>query len=124
MRWLLVLIVALAPAIVLAKPSVAVAPFEGDDGNKVSAAVEKALEPEASSVIGVKETRKAMSKLGLEGKLDKADKRKLRKRLEVDVLVEGTVEDQELELRVSGKGVKTSRFKVEITKPASKFRGE
>jgi hypothetical protein len=123
MRWLVVLILSIVPAIAWAKPSVAVAPFEGDDDSRVANAVEKALEAEASSVIGQKATGKAMDKLGLSGKLDKADKRKLRKRLEVDVIVEGKVEDDEVELRISGKGVKTSRFKVDRGKP-SKFREE
>ena len=118
MRWLIVLIITIVPALALAKPSVAVAPFEDDDGNKVANTVEKALENEASAVIGHKETAKAMDKLGLSGKLDKADKKKLRKRLEVDVIVEGKVEEDDIELRVSGKGVKTSRFKIKKQKGA------
>lgn len=124
MRSLLVLIVAIVPAVAAAKPAVAVAPFEGDRGNKVSAAVEKALEREASLVVGTKATGKAMSKLKLKGKLDKGDKKKLRRRLEVDVLVEGKVEDGEVELRVSGKGVRTSRFKVQGKASSPQFRGE
>jgi hypothetical protein len=123
MRWLLALIVLIVPVIAAAKPSVAVAPFEDDDGNKVANAVEKALEREASTVIGHKETGKAMEKLELSGKLSKADKKQLRKKLDVDVIVEGKVEDDQVELRVSGKGVKTSRFKVEKGKGA-KFREE
>lgn len=123
MRWLLALMLWIVPAIALAKPAVAVAPFEDDDGNKVANMVEKALDTEASSVIGHKETGKAMDKLGLSGKLGKADKKKLRKRLEVDVIVEGKVEDDQVELRISGKGVKTSRFKVDRGKGA-KFRDE
>lgn len=113
MRWLLALIVVIAPAIALAKPAVAIAPFEGDDGNKVANAVAKAIEDDAL-VIGPKETGKAMDKLGLSGKLDKQAQKKLRKRLEVDVIIQGKVEDKELELRIAGKGVKTSRFKVEL----------
>ena len=123
MRWLLALMLWIVPAFALAKPAVAVAPFDGDDGNKVANLVEKALETESSSVIGHKETGKAMDKLDLSGKLSKADKKKLRKRLEVDVIVEGKVEDDDVELRVSGKGVKTSRFKVPRGKGA-KFRDE
>ncbi|MBA3499324.1 MAG: hypothetical protein M4D80_03165 [Myxococcota bacterium] len=123
MRWLVVLILSIVPAIAAAKPSVAVAPFEGDDDDKVANTVEKALESEASSVIGHKATGKAMSKLNLSGKLDKADKKKLRKRLEVDVIVEGKVDGKEVELRISGKGVKTSRFKVDRGKGA-KFRDD
>jgi hypothetical protein len=116
MRYLLALIVVIVPAITFAKPSVAVAPFEDDDGGKAASAVEKALDRESSSVIGHKETGKAMKKLGLSGSLDKADKKKLRKKLEVDVLVEGKVEDDKVELRISGKGVKTSRFRVDRRK--------
>jgi hypothetical protein len=102
MRWLLVLILSIVPAIAVAKPSVAVAPFEGDDDDKVANAVEKALESEASSVVGHKATGKAMDKLGLSGKLDKADKKKLRKRSSRQI-VEGKVDGKEVELRISGR---------------------
>ena len=125
MRWLLALIVVIVPVITHAKPSVAVAPFDGDDGNKVANAVAKALEEDGILVVGPKETGKAIDKLGLSKKLDKNDKKKLRKRVEVDVLVEGKVEDKAVELRVSGKGVKTSRFEVKFKSATSpKFRGD
>lgn len=113
MRWLLALIIVMLPVIAVAGPSVAIAPFEGDKGNKAANAVAKAIENEGV-VVGPKETAKAMDKLGLSGKLDKKDQKKLRKKLEVDVIIEGKVEDKELELRVAGKGVKTSRFRVEL----------
>lgn len=121
MRWLLALIVLIVPVIAGAKPTIAVAPFDDDDGNKVANIVEKALESEAESVTGPKETGKAMARLGLSGTLDKAEKKKLRRKLDVDVIVEGKVDDEEVELRISGKGVKTSRFKIERGKGA-KFR--
>ena len=124
MRYLLALIVVIVPALAFAKPSVAVAPFEDDSGGKAASAVEKALDKEASSVIGHKETGKAMKKLRLSGALEKADKKKLRKRLEVDVLVEGKVEDDKVELRISGKGVKTSRFRVDRKKLKSELPDE
>jgi hypothetical protein len=121
MRWLLALIVVIAPVIAAAKPSVAIAPFEGDKGNKVANAVAKAIEDDAGVVVGPKETGKAMDKLGLSAKLDKKDQKKLRKKLEVDVIIEGKIEDKELELRLAGKGVKTSRFKVGL---AGKYQKE
>lgn len=113
MRYLLALIVVIVPAITFAKPSVAVAPFDDDKGGKAALAVEKALEDAASTVVGHKETGKAMKKLRLSGTLDKTDKKQLRKKLEVDVLVEGKVDNGKVELRLSGKGIKTSRFRME-----------
>ena len=123
MRWLVVLLL-LAPAIAAAKPSIAVAPFDGDDDNKVAIAVAKALEDDASSVIGPKETGKAMDKLGLSGRLDTKDQKKLRKKLDVDVVIQGKVEDKTVELRIAGKGIEASKVDLEFKNTGLKFRRE
>lgn len=129
MRWLLVLAIVAAPVVVTAKPSVAVAPLDGDTSNKVGNAVAKAAEKEASSVTGPKETGKAMEKLDLSGEMSKKDQKKLRTKLEVDVLITGKVEDEGSEnsvaLTISGKGMKTSKLKLRFKKAtAPKFKSE
>lgn len=131
MRWLVVAAWVVAPAIALAKPSVAVVPLDGDDGNKVGNAVAKAAEDEASAVTGPKDTGKAMTKLDLEPsrELSKKDQKKLRARLEVDILISGKVEEGDDEnsvsLTVAGKGIKSSRLKLRFKKASSpKFNRE
>lgn len=112
------------PAIAVAKPSVAVAPLDGDSGNKVGNAVAAAVESEASSVTGPKETGKAMEKLDLSGTLDKKDAKKLRAKLDVQVLIQGKVEDEgrenSVELTIAGKGVKTSKLKLRFKSATAK----
>lgn len=129
MRWLIVVGLIVVPAIAAAKPSVAIAPLEGDSNNKVGNAVAKAAEDEASSVTGPKETGKAMEKLDLSGTLSKKDQKKLRGKLEVDILIQGKVEDEDeeksVELTVSGKGIKSSKLKLRFKKASSpKFNRE
>ena len=129
MRWLIVAAWVIAPAIALAKPSVAVVPLDGDDGNKVGNAVAKAAEDEASSVTGPKDTGKAMKKLDLSGELSKKDQKKLRAQLDVDILISGKVEEEDEErsvsLTVAGKGIKSSRMKLRFKKASSpKFNRE
>lgn len=129
MRWLVVAAWVIAPAIALGKPSVAVVPLDGDDGNKVGNAVAKAAEDEASSVTGPKDTGKAMKKLDLSGELSKKDQKKLRGKLEVDILIYGKVEDgddeRSVSLTVAGKGIKSSRVKLRFKKASSpKFNRE
>lgn len=124
--WLLVLLV--MPTLAFAKPTVAVAPFEDDDGNKVANGVARALEEDAE-VIKPKDTGKAMAKLDLSGMVDKKDGKKLRSKLGADVLVQGKVEgdgsDRSVLLRVAGKGIKSGQFKVRFKSAgASSFRDD
>ncbi|HLL22762.1 MAG TPA: hypothetical protein VK427_11550, partial [Kofleriaceae bacterium] len=114
MRWLVVSIIVMLPVIAMAKPGVAVAPLDGDDGNKIASIVVKVLAADGMAVVGPKDTAKAMKKLGLAGKLSKPEQKKLRKKLGVDVLVQGQVEEKAVELRVAGRGVTTSRFAVKF----------
>ena len=119
----------IAPAIVAAKPSVAVVPLDGDTNNKVGNAVAKAAEDESSSVTGPKETGKAIEKLDLSSPLSKKDQKKLRGKLEVDILIYGKVEEEDdeksVELTVAGKGIKSSKLKLRFKKASSpKFNRE
>ena len=124
MRWFLILLVVITPTIASAKPSVAVVPFEGDDDGRVAKAVAKAIEPEVGTVVGPKDAAKAMDKLGLSGRLDTRDQKKLRRRLDVDVVVQGKVDDNTVELRIAGKGVAPSKLDIEFKNTGSKFRRE
>ncbi len=123
MRWLLLIAIVTAPVIAAAKPSVAVLPLDGDAGNKVGNAVARAAEDDASAVTGPKETAKAMDKLGLSGELDKKDQKKLRGKLEVEILIQGKVEDEgaenAVELTIAGKGIKRSKIKLRFKKASS-----
>ena len=113
-RFLLVLL--LVPSIALAKPKVAIAPFEGDEGHKVANAVAKAAGDDVE-ITSPKATGHAMASLGLSGELDKKDVKKLRGKLGVDVVVQGKVSGKKqktLELRVAGKGVKTATFSIKF----------
>jgi hypothetical protein len=128
MRWLLLIGLIVAPAIARASPSVAIAPLDGDKGNKVAAAVVKAAGDDVT-VTGPKETGKAMDKLGLSGVLDKKDQKKLRAKLEVDILIQGTVEgegnEKNLELSLAGKGIKASKIKLRFkSATSSSFKKE
>ncbi len=115
-RLLLIVLMVTAPVIAAAKPSVAVLPLEGDTGNKVGIVVAKAAEDGASAVTGPRDTGKAMDKLGLSGELDKKDQKKLRGKLDVEILIQGKVEkddgENSLELKIAGKGIKTAKLKL------------
>ncbi len=130
MRWLLLIVfVVVASGVAAAKPSIAIVPLEGDPGNKVGNAVAKAAEDEASAVTGPKQTGKAMDKLGLSGELDKKDQKKLRGKLEVEILIQGKVEDEgaenAVELTIAGKGIKKSKIKLRFKKASSpSFRSD
>lgn len=126
MRLLLIAaaVIVMVPSIARAKPTVAVAPLDGDSGNQVGNAVAKAAEDEASAVTGPKDTKKAMEKLDLSGTLDKKDAKKLRAKLDVEVLIQGKIEDEgretSLELTIAGKGVKTSKLKLRFKSATAK----
>ena len=130
MRLLLIAaaVILMAPSIARAKPSVAVAPLDGDTNNKVGNAVAKAAEDEASAVTGPKETGKAMEKLDLSGTLDKKDAKKLRAKLDVEILIQGKVEDdgddKSIQLTVAGKGLKSSKLKLRFKTVSTKFRND
>jgi hypothetical protein len=116
MRWLLVFGLVCLPVLATAKPRIAVAPLEGDAGGKVTEVVAKAADDAGNVTSGPDATRRAMAKLGVEGELDGKAVKKLRKRLDVHVLIHGTVAKaggrKMLELSVSVRGEKTERFSI------------
>jgi hypothetical protein len=124
MRWLLVFGLVCLPVLATAKPRIAVAPLEGDAGGKVTAVVADAAGDAGNVVAGPDATRRAMTKLGVEGELDGKAVKKLRKRLDVHVLIHGKVEKdggrKTLELSVSVRGEKTERFSITFKSPKDK----
>jgi TolB-like protein len=130
---LLIALVALAglvvgPRAASAKPKVAVAPFEGDAGNKVTDEIAELLSDKLAPV-KQREVTRAMTNLGLSGELDAKDARKLQRKLEVVAVVHGKLgkdgRRKTLQLSVSARKKKTTRFTVEYTKASSdKFRSK
>jgi hypothetical protein len=106
-RWLTVLFVLALPVVVAAKPKVAVAPIEGDSTtNGVGKIVAEAADDHAK-VIGPAKTGEAMESLGITTLNGKALK-KLRVKLEVELIVHGKIEKDgkklHLSLTIQGKG--------------------
>jgi len=129
-RWLafLVGLVCLAtspPA--AAKPKVAVAPFQGDKGNKVSDAIADALADKVR-VVQPEATAKAMSKLRLKGELDTDAARRVQKKLNADAVVQGRLakegKGKTLRVAVFVHGKKPSRFRVQYKTVSSKLKAE
>ncbi len=123
--WLIVVLV-VVPASVMAAPSVAIAPLDGDSKNAVGNAIAKVAEDEGMTVTGPKDTAKAMKKLGLEGELDSGDQQRLRGKLDVQVIIQGKVDGKTVELKIAGKGIRSSsarlHFKKKPTSP--EFKGD
>jgi hypothetical protein len=121
----LVLLAVASPA--FAKPKVAVIPIKGDSSsNKLGEVVVEALEPNAK-VTGPKETGRAMTKLDLTDELSAADVKKLAAKLDVTVVVQGTLEKdgskRTLHLTVFVKGKKATKFAAEYkTMPSDKVK--
>ena len=126
MRALLVLI--FLTGVALAKPTVAVAPFQGDSNNKVSTVVAE-VAGEDATVIGPDKTEKAMTKLGLSPELERKDLGKLRARFDADVILSGKLEKdgktKSLQVSVTAKGRKTQNFTLTFKNADSdKFKSE
>lgn len=105
------------------KPTIAVAPLEGDTGNKVAEAVADALDGKDFTVIGPKEVRREMQKLDLPDQLDTRDARKLANRLDAAALIDGTVskagKKRSLHLEVHRRGKPDSGFTIEFKSTSS-----
>ena len=126
MRALLVLL--MLTGVALAKPTIAVAPIEGDSGNKVADVIAEVAGEEAR-VIGPDKTEKARDKLGMSSELDRKDLTKLRSKLDADFIISGKLEKdgktRTLELGVTAKGRKTQTFTLTFKNADSdKFKRE
>ncbi|MBS1118465.1 MAG: hypothetical protein H6Q90_693 [Deltaproteobacteria bacterium] len=127
----LFMLIALASLLVgsgqaLAKPRVAIAPIAGDSDNKVTDELAE-LMTDNMSPVKQREVTRAMDKLGLAGELDTKGARKLQGKLDVVAVVHGKLgkdgRKKTLQLSVSARKKKTTRFTVEFTTTISeKFR--
>ena len=115
MRWLSILAL-LLPAVALAKPKpkVAVAPLDGDSDDKVGNVVVE-IASEHAKVVGLEKTKHAIDELGVG--FDRKGLQRLRVKLEVEVVIHGSVtkdgskRDVVLELNGHGK----AKTKIEIS---------
>jgi len=125
MRFSILLVVACViwPALVLAKPRVAVAPLDGDADGKVSAIVHEAAAIHAK-VTSAKVVAKALKELSIKDPDTSHAAKRLRKHLEVDAVIYGKVErdgaKKNLKLSVYTRGKKPDRFEIEYSKSSSK----
>jgi hypothetical protein len=87
---LLVLVVVLLTTPALAKPKIAVTPVSGSGGKEVEKIIVDAL-ASTGTVIKPKDTGKAMEKLELTGELDDTGARRLQKKLDAAVVVQGRI---------------------------------
>src|SRR2546423_3136461 len=118
----------LVPALAFARPKIAVAPLEGDDDGKVTAAVAEEASQHAV-VVDPKPTQTALDKLGFSNAKSKKAQKKLRAKLGVDVIIYGEVDSkgakQHLSLEVSGRGKRASTIELTFKNASSnKFREE
>jgi hypothetical protein len=124
MRFSILLVIAVIwPALVLAKPRVAVAPLDGDPDGKVSAIVHEAAAIHAK-VTSAKVVAKALKELSIKDPDTAHAAKRLRKHLEVDAVIYGKVErdgtKKNLKLSVYTRGKKPDRFEIEYSKSSSK----
>ena len=127
MRVLLIVICGLCLAIptrAMARPKtkIAVAPLQGDAGNKVALAVVDALAGKDYEVVGPKQTGREMTKLGLD-ELDGKATRKLAQKLGVVAIIDGKVgkagKKRSLHLEVHRRGKPVDGFTVEFKSASS-----
>ncbi len=130
-RTLLLLVWIAMPAWALAKPTLALAPIEGDRDGKVAELIEGAVE-EDFKVIGPKKVEATMGKLDI-GQVDPKTSKKLRKKLGAEVVVYGNVDKdgkkKNLTLSISARGKRTQKFEIEYKNADAKsfkreLRGE
>jgi hypothetical protein len=120
---LAILIVLVWPALVFARPRVAVAPLDGDTDGKIGALVHAAAAANAK-VLSTKTVAKALKELKIKDPDSSHAAKQLRKHLEVDAVIYGKVErvgaKKQLKLSVYTRGKKPDRFELEYKQASSK----
>jgi hypothetical protein len=113
------------PLDALAKPKqrIAVAPLQGDPGNKVAQAVVDALAGKDFVVVGPREVSRELTRLGASDELTPRDARRLATKLDVVAVIDGSVDKagskRSLHLEVHRRGKAASGFTVEFKSMAS-----
>ena len=124
--WLIcaaVLVATAAPS--FARPTkIALATFDGDTG-AVAAAITSALDDSELELVSPRKVRRAIERLGFDEALEDRQLKKLAAELEVDAVVQGTLDRRhhKLQLVVYAHGKKTRPFTLAVADPSSvKFR--
>lgn len=115
------------PATARPRPKIAVAPLDGDPGNKVAAAIVEALSGKDFTVVGPRETGREITRLDLPAELDARATRKLSQKLGVVAVIDGKVGKaggkKSLHLEVHRRGKPDAGFTVAFASASSaKFR--
>ncbi|HTR53075.1 MAG TPA: hypothetical protein VMJ10_20410 [Kofleriaceae bacterium] len=124
----LVCFVVALPAVVLAKPKVALAPLDGDSSGDVGDAISDALDGGELTIVGPKQFTRALDKLGLDaGDLSDKDLKKLATELDADAVIQAKLTakggNKVLRFKLFAHGKKQKGFKVEFASAKStKFK--
>jgi hypothetical protein len=126
-RALLLLVWLALPTWAIAKPTLALAPIDGDKDGKVAELIEGAVE-EDFKVIGPKKVEATMGKLDIEN-VDPKTIKKLRKKLDAEIVVYGQVDKEgkkkNLTLSISARGKRTQKFEIDYkSADAKSFKKE
>jgi hypothetical protein len=123
-RWKVILVLLLVPALATAKPKtkVAVAPLDDDTDDRVGEIVVEVAKAHAVKVVGLEKTKSAIDELGVS--LDRKGMQKLRVKLEVEVVIHGAVVKDKghktVELELSGHG-KNNKAKLSVSAKSPKL---
>jgi hypothetical protein len=119
-RWWLLLLLVAIPRLALAEPKVAVAPLDSDAGNKLAETVGEAVSEHAKLTKPAR-VEGAMRSMGVSALTGKSIK-KLRKKLDVDVVIYGSVEKdgktQRISLTFAGSSKNKPTLELEVKTPA------
>ncbi|HEY1550393.1 MAG TPA: hypothetical protein VGG28_21345, partial [Kofleriaceae bacterium] len=122
MRWkAIVVLLLVVPAIAAAKPKtkVAVAPLDDDTDDKIGTILVEVAKAHAAKVVGLEKTKSAIDELGVS--LDRKGLQKLRVKLEVEVVIHGSIVKDKghksVELELSGHGKIKSKLTVSAKSP-------
>lgn len=119
MRWSLLLLLVAIPTLALAEPKVAVAPLDGDgEDGKIADVVAEAARDRAK-VTKQGRTEGAMRSLGVSVLSPKSVK-KLRNKLDVDVVIYGSVEEDDGDKRLSLSLAGSGKSKLEVSFKSTK----
>jgi len=120
---LLILLAAVGPAV--AAPKIALTAIDGDDSGELREAVAEALDGKDLSVVGVKETNRAIDKLKIElPDISEKQAKKLAANLEAETILAGTLDKEGksklLKFKMFINGKKVKGFSVQFSNPLSK----